>query len=398
MTFPELPGRLASVRERIAAAQARAGRSQAVTVVAVTKTFGPEAVRAAVAAGLHDVGENRVQEALPKQDALPELSVHWHPIGTLQQNKARRVVGRFSLVHSVDRLGLAHELDRRTAETRPPGGPRAGQLLGGAAEGPVQPAELPALLDAVRDCRRLELRGLMTMAELTDDEALQRRAFGMLRRLRDDATARGHALPELSMGMSGDFEVAVEEGATMVRLGTILFGTTRMTTDDSFQLTPHDIRGHEFPRTFRGDHPALVESFQQRVSEEFERALRERAQLEERMRGFQEQLRAFRDRERAMNEALLAAQQLRVDAEQQARKDAELILREARTEALQLLNEAQGQERLLRERTDVGKRQFAAFLANFRALLDGIGEVDGLQAYAQTAAQSQTEPVLKKQA
>ncbi len=172
-----------------------------------------------------------------------------------------------------------------------------------------------------------------------------------------------------------------------------------MTTDDSFQLTPHDIRGHEFPRTFRGYDPALVESFQLRVSEEFDRALRERAQLEERLRGFQEQLRAFRDRERAMNEALLAAQQLRVDAEQQARKDAEMILREAKTEALRQLNEAQTEERLLRERTDAGKRQFAAFLANFRALLERqLGEVDGLQAYAQTTAQPKTDPVLKKQA
>jgi DivIVA domain-containing protein len=172
-----------------------------------------------------------------------------------------------------------------------------------------------------------------------------------------------------------------------------------MTTDDSFQLTPHDIRGHEFPRTFRGYDPALVESFQQRISEEFERVLRDRAQLEERMRGFQEQLRAFRDRERAMNEALLAAQQLRVDAEHQAARDAELIIREARTEALRQLNEAQGDERLLRERTDAGKRQFAAFLANFRALLERqLGEVDGLQAYAQVAAQAQTELVLKKQA
>jgi DivIVA domain-containing protein len=172
-----------------------------------------------------------------------------------------------------------------------------------------------------------------------------------------------------------------------------------MTTDDSFQLTPHDIRAHEFPRAFRGYDPVLVESFQQRISEEFERLLRERAQIDERLRGFQEQLRAFRDRERAMNEALIAAQQLRVDAEQQARKDAELILREARTEALGLLNEAQGEERVLRERTDTGKRQFAAFLANFRALLERqLGEVDGLQAYAQTAAQSQTELVLKKQA
>ncbi len=170
-------------------------------------------------------------------------------------------------------------------------------------------------------------------------------------------------------------------------------------TDDSFQLTPHDIRGHEFPRAFRGYDPALVDSFKQRVSEEFERVLRERAQLEERARGFQEQLRAFRDRERAMNEALLAAQQLRLDAEQQARKDADLIVREAKVEALRQLNEAQGEDRVLRERTDAGKRQFAAFLANFRALLERqLGEVDGLQAYAQTAAQSPSELVLKKQA
>jgi len=172
-----------------------------------------------------------------------------------------------------------------------------------------------------------------------------------------------------------------------------------MSTDDTFQFTPHDIRAHEFPRAFRGYDPALVESFKQRISEEFERVLRDRAQLEERMRGFQEQLRAFRDRERAMNEALLAAQQLRVDAEHQATRDAELILREAKTEALRQLNEAQGDERLLRERTDAGKRQFAAFLANFRALLERqLGEVEGLQAYAQVAAQAQTELVLKKQA
>ncbi len=170
-------------------------------------------------------------------------------------------------------------------------------------------------------------------------------------------------------------------------------------TDDSFQLTPHDIRGHEFPRAFRGYDPALVEAFKQRISEEFERVLRERAQLEERARGFQEQLRAFRERERAMNEALLAAQQLRLDAEQQARKDADRILRDAKVEALRQLNEAQGEDRILRERTDAGKRQFAAFLANFRALLERqLGEVDGLQAYAQTTDRSTPDPVLKKQA
>lgn len=172
-----------------------------------------------------------------------------------------------------------------------------------------------------------------------------------------------------------------------------------MTTDDTFHLTPHDIRGHEFPRAFRGYDRAMVESFQLRMSEEFERLLRERAQAEDRLRSAQEQLRAFRERERAMNEALLAAQQLRADAEQAATREAELIVREARTEGLRQLNEARAEERLLRERTDAGKRQFAAFLANFRALLERqLGEVEGLQAYSQTAPQPQAELPLKKPA
>ncbi|HOX21192.1 MAG TPA: YggS family pyridoxal phosphate-dependent enzyme [Gemmatimonadales bacterium] len=224
MTFPDLPHRLASVRERISAAQARTGQEQSVTIIAVTKTFGPDAVQAAVEAGVRSIGENRVQEALDKQDALPGLTVEWHLIGTLQQNKARRAAGRFALIHSVDRMALAQELDRRVPE-----GGRQAVLLqvncsGEPQKGGVEPGELPALLEAVRGCTRLEVRGLMTMAELTDDPRRQRAAFRMLRELRDAAIAAGHDLPELSMGMSSDFEVAVEEGATMVRLGTILFG------------------------------------------------------------------------------------------------------------------------------------------------------------------------------
>ncbi len=224
MTFAELPARLAEVRARIAAAQARAGRTGPVTIVAVTKTFGPEAVVAAVRSGLTAVGENRVQEALSKQDALPELGVDWHLVGTLQKNKARHAAGRFALIHSVDRLDLAAELDRRMA------GDGVQRVLvqvncsGEPQKGGVEPAALPELLDGLRALSRLEMRGLMTMAELTDDPMRQRRAFALLRRLRDESQARGHALPELSMGMSGDFETAVEEGATMVRLGTILFG------------------------------------------------------------------------------------------------------------------------------------------------------------------------------
>jgi pyridoxal phosphate enzyme (YggS family) len=224
MTFPDLAARLASVRDTIAAAQARSGRRQPVTVVAVTKTLGPEAVRAAVEAGLGVLGENRVQEALEKQDALPGLVVEWHLIGSLQKNKARHAAGRFALIHSVDRLDLALELDRRTGEgTRQPILVQV-NCSAEPQKGGVEPSGLFELLDGIRACGRLEVRGLMTMAELTDDAGRQRAAFAMLRTLRDEAEARGQRLPELSMGMSADYAVAVEEGATMVRLGTILFG------------------------------------------------------------------------------------------------------------------------------------------------------------------------------
>jgi len=224
MDFPDLPGHLAQVRETTARHQAIGGWTHPVKIVAVTKTHGPEAVRAAIAAGLRDIGENRVQEALQKQDAVVDLPVEWHLIGTLQRNKARHASGRFSLIHSIDRIDLAAELNRRV-------GPAATQRVlvqvncsDEPQKGGVVPAELLQLLDAMKDLQRLELCGLMTMSALTDDAAEQRRAFRRLRELRDSAERGGHRLPELSMGMSGDFPVAVEEGATMLRLGTVLFG------------------------------------------------------------------------------------------------------------------------------------------------------------------------------
>lgn len=224
MAFPGLADRLAAIRAEISAAQARRGWSHPVTIVAVTKTHGPDAVRAAWAAGLTAVGENRVQEALAKQAELADVPVAWHLIGSLQRNKARHAAGRFALIHSVDRLDLATELDRRT-----PDGERQAVLLqvncsAEPQKGGVEPGALPALLAAVSALSRLTVRGLMTMAEFTDDPAIQRAAFRRLRELRDQAEGLGYHLPELSMGMSGDFVVAVEEGATMVRIGTRLFG------------------------------------------------------------------------------------------------------------------------------------------------------------------------------
>jgi pyridoxal phosphate enzyme (YggS family) len=224
MDFSGLPARLAEVRETVAQRQAAGGWRHPVRIVAVTKTHGPEAVRAALAAGLEDVGENRVQEALQKQDALGDLTLQWHLVGTLQRNKARHALGRFALIHSVDRADLAQELDRRSAA-----GARQAILVqvncsNEAQKGGVMPDALPGLLDELRALKGIEVRGLMTMSALTDDMAEQRRAFRLLRELRDAAERSEHSLPELSMGMSGDYPTAVEEGATMIRLGTVLFG------------------------------------------------------------------------------------------------------------------------------------------------------------------------------
>jgi PLP dependent protein len=224
MDFPGLSSRLADVEATIRRHQERGGWSHPVRIVAVTKTHGPEAVRAAYAAGVRDVGENRIQEALPKQETVSDLLLQWHLIGTLQRNKARQAVRRFALIHSVDREELAAELDRRM-----PDGERQQILVqvncsGEPQKGGVSPDSLLPLLDNLRKLERLEVRGLMTMSALTDDQEEQRRAFRQLRELREAAVEQGHGLTELSMGMSNDFPVAVEEGATIVRLGTILFG------------------------------------------------------------------------------------------------------------------------------------------------------------------------------
>lgn len=224
MDFRELPARLAAVRATIAAGQAKGGWTHPVRIVAVTKTHGPEAVQAALDAGLSVMGENKVQEALQKQEATHHLPVEWHLIGSLQRNKVRQIIGRFALIHSIDRLDLAEEFQKRI-----PAGTKQAVLVqvngsGEPQKGGVEPDEALVLLDTLRGFDRLEVRGLMTMAEFSDDESVQRAAFRRVRELRDAGRRAGHPLPELSMGMSGDHRVAIEEGATMLRLGTLLFG------------------------------------------------------------------------------------------------------------------------------------------------------------------------------
>jgi pyridoxal phosphate enzyme (YggS family) len=223
MPFCDLPSRVADVRERIAAAAARGGHSQQVTIVAVTKTHGPDAVGAAWDAGLADVGENRIQEAASKMREI-DVPVRWHLIGHLQRNKVKSLEG-FSLVQSIDSPRLADAVsDFGIARGRPVDVLVQVNVVGEESKGGFSPAELPAELERFRARSGVRVRGVMTMAPLDADERTLRRVFAGARSARDVLCDAGFPATALSMGMSNDYEVAVEEGATMVRLGTILFG------------------------------------------------------------------------------------------------------------------------------------------------------------------------------
>jgi pyridoxal phosphate enzyme (YggS family) len=214
------------VRSRINHAAQAAGRDPAaVTLVAVTKGKSAESIREAATAGVTDFGENYLKEALPKMDQLGELAVNWHYIGQIQSNKTRPIAAAFSWVHSVDRLGIA----QRLSEQRPFHAPPLNvclqvALMSEPGKGGVSPALLPQLAALVAQLPRLELRGLMCIPPPQPDVPAMRAMFARLRVLKDELNARGLKLDTLSMGMSADFEPAIAEGATMVRIGTALFG------------------------------------------------------------------------------------------------------------------------------------------------------------------------------
>lgn len=219
---------LQAVNARITAACTAFGRDRAgVRLVAVSKTWPAEAVREAAAAGQLDFGENYLQEALDKIAALSSLPAKliWHFIGPLQSNKTRPVAEHFDWVHSVDREKIAERLNAQ----RPEGAPALNlciqvNISGEASKSGVEPAALATLARAVARMPRLKLRGLMSVPEPTGDEALSRRRFASLRKLLEELNRDGHALDTLSMGMTTDLEAAVAEGATMVRIGTAIFG------------------------------------------------------------------------------------------------------------------------------------------------------------------------------
>ena len=229
--------RLTEIRERIASAARSAGRDPAgVRLIAVSKTFPLESIADAFAAGQRDFGENRVQEALPKiEHALQKIprsadqSIRWHLLGHLQTNKARKAASAFAVIQSVDSVELIHKIDQAAADTH-----HAPELLiqvdlaGEATKFGTPPAEVPRLFEAAAACRAARVVGLMTLPPAPDTPEESRRWFRQLRELRDAWQASGvpvAMLRELSMGMSGDYEVAIEEGATIVRVGTAIFGS-----------------------------------------------------------------------------------------------------------------------------------------------------------------------------
>jgi PLP dependent protein len=223
MSFQDLGARLAEVGERVVAAVARGGHGQRVTLIAVTKTHGPDAVQAAWAAGVADVGENKVQEALAKI-AVVEVPVRWHLIGHLQRNKVRDLEP-FALVHSIDRASLADAVSAfGLARQRSVDALVQVNIAGEQSKGGFAPADMPA--EAERFVMRAGIRvtGVMAMAPLGAGEKVIRQVFRGARAARDLLVSAGHPAFELSMGMSNDYELAVEEGATMIRLGTVLFG------------------------------------------------------------------------------------------------------------------------------------------------------------------------------
>jgi pyridoxal phosphate enzyme (YggS family) len=223
MPFPDLAERLSEVRERIDAATARGGHGQAVRVVAVTKGHGPEAITAAWHAGLEDIGENRVQEALQKMTNVT-AQVRWHLIGHLQRNKIKWLQ-RFQLVHSLDSARLADAVHAYGVSRGHPVDVLVQvNVVGEETKGGYSPSEIEREAGRLVSLSGIRIRGVMTMAPFDADERTLRTVFAGARNVRDQLAAAGNVATELSMGMSNDFEIAVEEGATLVRLGTVLFG------------------------------------------------------------------------------------------------------------------------------------------------------------------------------
>ena len=217
---------LEKIRNRVTVLERRYQRPpDGVRILAVSKTKPPQAVRAAAEIGQREFGENHVQDALTKLDALADLDLVWHFIGPIQSNKTRIVATRFDWVHSIDRAKIAQRLNEQRPEDLPPLEVCIQvNVSGEGSKSGVDSGEVYELADAVSALPRLKLRGLMTLPRPCDDLDAQRRPFAELRRVLEELNTRGFALDTLSMGMTNDMEAAIAEGATIIRIGSAIFG------------------------------------------------------------------------------------------------------------------------------------------------------------------------------
>ena len=226
----ELLARFNDVRKKVEGAALRCNRStDEITLIAISKTHPTETLRTAIDFGIRDLGENRVQEAEAKITELGREAARWHLVGHLQENKARRAIGLFHVIHSIDSVSLARRLDRLCVSEGKDELPVLIQINLGGEENKTgaDPTALTTLVEAVTDCQRLRLIGLMTLPPYFENPEDGRSYFKTLREVRDQLKSEGRfgdGPGELSMGMSHDFEIAIEEGATMIRVGTAIFG------------------------------------------------------------------------------------------------------------------------------------------------------------------------------
>ena len=231
----DIAGNLAAIRQRIAAAAAVAGRRpEDVRLLAVSKTFSADHVRAAYAAGQRDFGENKVQEALQKKEETADLDIRWHLIGHLQSNKARKAAPAFAAIHSIDSVDLVRRVDKAAEDAgAAPDLYIQVDLAGESTKFGAPEGDVSGIARAAMECRAARLRGLMLLPPWFDDPELARPYFRRVRDLRERLVEEGidaSRVRELSMGMSHDFDVAIQEGATLVRVGTAIFGKRTVRT------------------------------------------------------------------------------------------------------------------------------------------------------------------------
>jgi len=348
----EVAANLTRVRRRVAEAALRSGRrAEDIRLVAVSKTVPLERVREAYAAGQRDFGENRVQEALQKIDAGTDMSIRWHLIGHLQSNKARKAAAQVDYIHAIDSVDLLRRVDQAAVEAG-----RTVQVLVQVdlALEPTKhgtPVEVvPEVLKAAAGLQGARLCGLMLLPPLAENPEEARPWFRSLRQLRDrwvEAGTPPESLRELSMGMSHDFEVAIEEGATIVRVGSAIFGARsdapqgQRKVSTAMKVTPLDLRQQRFNTVMRGFDRGEVTAFLNEVADDYENALREADRLRQEVVKLEAVLAEHRGQERNLRNTLLTAQKMADEIKDQANTEAQRVLKEADSRADLIVQKSQ---------------------------------------------------------